>query len=81
MPFVITEPCVGVKDGTCVEVCPVDCIHTDDNAPMYYINPSECIDCAYCEGVCPVRAIFDEYRVPPQWRQYVQKNREYYKKK
>ncbi|HLF03964.1 MAG TPA: 4Fe-4S binding protein [Dehalococcoidia bacterium] len=48
---------------------------------MYYINPSECIDCAYCEGVCPVRAIFDEYRVPPQWRQYVQKNREYYKKK
>ena len=24
---VITEPCVGVCDTACVEVCPVDCIH------------------------------------------------------
>jgi hypothetical protein len=30
--------------------------------------------------VCPVRAIFDEFRVPSQWRQYVQKNRAFYKK-
>ncbi|MEM1350230.1 MAG: ferredoxin family protein [Myxococcota bacterium] len=27
MPFVITEPCVGTCDTSCVEVCPVDCIH------------------------------------------------------
>ena len=27
MTFVITEPCVGVCDTSCVEVCPVDCIH------------------------------------------------------
>ncbi len=26
MAFVITDPCIGVKDATCVEVCPVDCI-------------------------------------------------------
>lgn len=27
MAFVITEPCVGTCDTSCVEVCPVDCIH------------------------------------------------------
>lgn len=25
--YVITEPCIGVCDTACVEVCPVDCIH------------------------------------------------------
>jgi NAD-dependent dihydropyrimidine dehydrogenase PreA subunit len=32
MPYVIAEPCIDVKDGTCVDVCPVDCIHSDDAA-------------------------------------------------
>ena len=27
MPFVIVEPCKGTCDTSCVEVCPVDCIH------------------------------------------------------
>ncbi|MEO6909175.1 MAG: ferredoxin, partial [Abditibacteriaceae bacterium] len=27
MTYVIAEPCIGVKDRACVEVCPVDCIH------------------------------------------------------
>src|SRR5258708_30799581 len=27
MTYVITQPCVGVKDASCVDVCPVDCIH------------------------------------------------------
>ena len=74
MAFVITKACEGVKDATCVEVCPVDCIHTDDEAPMYYINPTDCIDCAYCVSVCPVSAIFDEFTVPADLRQYVQIN-------
>jgi NAD-dependent dihydropyrimidine dehydrogenase PreA subunit len=25
--YIIAEPCVGVKDRACVEVCPVDCIY------------------------------------------------------
>lgn len=78
MAFVITQPCEGVKDASCVEVCPVDCIHTDDDAPMYYINPTDCIDCAYCVAVCPVSAIFDEFTVPPNQREYVQINRRYF---
>jgi formate hydrogenlyase subunit 6/NADH:ubiquinone oxidoreductase subunit I len=24
---VITEPCLGTKDRSCVDVCPVDCIN------------------------------------------------------
>src|SRR6185312_4123651 len=54
LTYVITEPCIGVKDASCVEVCPVDCIHTDDEAQQYFIDPEECIDCAACVELCPV---------------------------
>lgn len=27
MTFIITDPCQGTCDTSCVEVCPVDCIH------------------------------------------------------
>ena len=80
MTFVITDPCKDVKDATCVQVCPVDCIQTTDDDDMYYINPDDCIDCAYCVSVCPVNAIFDEFTVPANQRPYIQKNREYFKK-
>ncbi|HVK01961.1 MAG TPA: 4Fe-4S binding protein, partial [Armatimonadaceae bacterium] len=56
MPYVISEPCVGVKDKSCVAVCPVDCIHGGDEDPQLYIDPSECIDCGLCEPECPVDA-------------------------
>mgnify|MGYP003320100480 CR=1 FL=1 len=26
MTYIIAEPCVGVCDTACVEVCPVDCL-------------------------------------------------------
>ena len=55
MAFVITEPCKGVKDASCVGVCPVDCIETSEEDDMYYIDPEVCIDCAYCVSVCPVK--------------------------
>ena len=79
MAFVITEPCKGVKDASCVNVCPVDCIETSEEDEMYYIDPDVCIDCAYCVSVCPVNAIFDEFAVPAQWRSYVRQNRDYFK--
>ena len=41
MTYVIAEPCIGVKDASCVDVCPVDCIHTTDEAHLYYIDPDE----------------------------------------
>ena len=81
MPYVITEPCIGVKDASCLEVCPVDCIASSDDSEMYYIDPGTCIDCSYCESVCPVNAIFDEFSIPSDWRHFIAKNREFYKGK
>ncbi|HYR74133.1 MAG TPA: ferredoxin, partial [Candidatus Acidoferrum sp.] len=43
MAYVITEPCIDVKDKACVEVCPVDCIYEGPN--QLFIHPDECIDC------------------------------------
>jgi NAD-dependent dihydropyrimidine dehydrogenase PreA subunit len=81
MAYVIVQPCVGVKDASCVEVCPVDCIHTDDAATMYFIDPDECIDCGACVDPCPVDAIFPEDEVPEQWREYIKINADYFKTK
>lgn len=55
MPHVICEPCIGVKDQSCVEVCPVECIY--DGGDQFYIHPEECIDCGACVPACPVNAI------------------------
>ena len=67
MTYVIAEPCIGTKDRSCVDVCPVDCIHDDGDADrILYINPEECIDCGACEPACPVTAIFVDYDVPEQ---------------
>lgn len=81
MPYVITEPCIGVKDASCVDVCPVDCIHSTEDSPQYYVNPDQCIDCAACELVCPVTAIYHEDSVPDQWRSYVQLNADWFRHK
>ena len=79
MTYVITEPCIGVKDASCVDVCPVDCIHAKDEDSMYFIDPEECIDCGACEPECPVTAIFPEEDVPGNLKQFVQINRDVFK--
>ncbi len=33
MAYVITEACIGTKDASCTEVCPVDCIHPTPDEP------------------------------------------------
>lgn len=53
--LVILNACMDVKDGICTTVCPVDCIYEGER--MYYIHPSECIECGVCESICPVDAI------------------------
>jgi ferredoxin len=87
MTFVIAEPCIGTKDTSCVDVCPVDCIHPTKDDPefeaaeMLYIDPEECIDCGACEPACPVEAIFEEDAVPDKWQDFTAKNAEYFEKK
>ena len=77
MTYIISKACVGLKDGSCVDVCPVDCIYTTDNDDQYYINPEECIDCAACEPVCPVNAIYPEEEVPEKEIASVDLNKNY----
>ncbi len=74
MAYVIAQPCVGVKDKACVQVCPCDCIHGDDDSPQLFINPSECIDCGACEVECPVGAAMWEQDVPDKWRHSIELN-------
>ena len=84
MTYVITEPCIDVKDTACVDVCPVDCIHptsdSDDfeNQNQLFIDPVECIDCNVCEPECPVEAIFIDDEVPKEWEHFIQLNADYF---
>jgi NAD-dependent dihydropyrimidine dehydrogenase PreA subunit len=78
MTYVITEPCIGTKEGSCVEVCPVDCIQTDDAAEQYFINPEECIDCGACVSTCPVQAIFADDEVPPGQEPFTAVNAQFF---
>jgi len=45
---------------------------------MAYVITEPCIDCAACEPVCPVDAIFHEDDVPPEWKPFVEKNHLYF---
>ncbi len=74
MPYIIVESCINVKDRSCVDVCPVDCIYEGED--QLYIHPDECIDCGACEPECPVTAIFPEEDVPVQFKSYIAKNRD-----
>lgn len=67
-PYVIAEPCVGVKDGACVAMCPVSCIY--ETPDQLVIHPDECIGCGACEDQCPVKAIFPINDLPEKWRHY-----------
>jgi len=87
MAFVITEPCIGTKDASCIDACPVDCIHPRDDeddfddVKLLYIDPEECIDCGACVPECPVEAIYPEDEVPEGMEHFVAEAVEWYKKR
>ena len=91
MTYIITEPCVGVCDTACLNVCPVDCIYPPEgytfdtekskekmrtDGKQLYIHPDECIDCGACEPECPVEAIFPEDEVPDDQKDFIRINYE-----
>ena len=86
MTHVIAEPCIGTKDASCVEVCPVDCIHpTKDEgefktSDMLFIDPDTCIDCGLCVDECPVRAILDESDLPPEQAHFAELNAAHFRR-
>ena len=80
MAYIITDPCIDTLDQSCVEVCPVDCIHFEEGSDRkLYIDPDECIDCGACEPVCPVTAIFSEDDVPDDQKEYIELDANWFK--
>lgn len=79
MAYIIAEPCINVKDKSCVEACPVDCIYEGDD--MLYIHPEECIDCGACVDPCPVDAIYHEDELPEKWAKYIDINKDFFEGK
>jgi NAD-dependent dihydropyrimidine dehydrogenase PreA subunit len=75
MTYIVAQPCIDLKDRSCVDVCPVDCIHEADR--ILVIDPEECIDCGACEPECPVEAIFPEDALPSKWEPFVKINYAY----
>jgi ferredoxin len=65
MTHIITSLCL--RDGGCIEVCPVECIvpgKPEGEWPWMYIDPDTCIDCGACIPECPYEAIFTEDETP-----------------
>jgi uncharacterized protein GlcG (DUF336 family)/NAD-dependent dihydropyrimidine dehydrogenase PreA subunit len=77
--YVIADPCIGLKDATCIEVCPVDCIETTPESPQYYISPDLCIVCEQCVLVCPVDAIYLEHELPEEWKPAIERNAAFFR--
>jgi NAD-dependent dihydropyrimidine dehydrogenase PreA subunit len=84
MAYIITSLCIGQKDASCVDVCPVDCIHPTPQEPDFdfvehlYVDPNECIDCGACEPACPVSAVLEESAVPQGLRDFIKINADYF---
>jgi NAD-dependent dihydropyrimidine dehydrogenase PreA subunit len=76
MTYVVTQACVDVKDRSCVDQCPVDCIYEGER--MMYIHPDECIDCGACEDACPVSAIFYSYDLTPETEPFLGINAQFF---
>jgi ferredoxin len=82
MTYVIVGSCI--KDDSCIEVCPVDCIHPKPGDPDFetaeqlYIDPVECIDCDACVEACPIDAIFAESELPQKYEYALELNAEFF---
>ncbi len=82
MTYYSTQPCIDELDLSCIDVCPVDCIHYDEGVDrMVYIDPDECIDCGACEPACPVTAIFAEDDMPEDMAAFAEINVLWFKDK
>lgn len=79
MTHVIFDECI--RDGACVEVCPVECIipgEPEEEWPWFYIDPETCIDCGACVPECPVDAILPEEDLPEDQQYCTELNEMYF---
>ncbi|MEU6561434.1 FAD-dependent oxidoreductase [Nocardia nova] len=82
MSFVILGHCC--KDGSCIQVCPQNCIRPAPGEPNFasvehlYIDPDACIDCSACVDACPAQAIKPEPALSENQQVYAQQGRAYF---
>ena len=57
--YIITEPCIDVKDKSCIDVCPVEAIFPEDAVPDKW-TPFIRINYAYNDGVETVEQLVRE---------------------
>ncbi|MEV0184240.1 FAD-dependent oxidoreductase [Streptomyces sp. NPDC050625] len=82
MTYVISQGCCN--DGSCITVCPVQCIRprpgdADFNTTeQLYIDPATCIDCGACLDECPVEAVHSDWDLPEHLSDYLEINAEYF---
>lgn len=78
MTYVMTDPCTGVKDASCADVRPVECMHASPGAKGYYIDPDNCVDCAVCVAEYPVDAISPKLEVPEEMERFLRLTAAYF---
>jgi len=76
MAYVITDACNDIKDKSCIDECPVNCIYEGDR--QLFINPDDCIDCGACEPVCPVNAIYYQDNLPQNKKIFIEINKNFF---
>ena len=59
MTYIIAEPCIDIKDRSCVDVCPVEAIFPEDALPEKW-EPFVKINYAYPDAG-PINSLVDEY--------------------
>ena len=75
MAYVITASSIGVKDGACVDVCPVPMtIHTTPDDDQYYIDSDLCLDSGACVVACPVDAVYSDSDVLEHLKSFIARN-------
>ncbi|WP_394554798.1 ferredoxin [Agromyces sp. MMS24-JH15] len=76
MAFVVTQACVDVKDRSCIQVCPADCLFEGER--MMYINQDLCINCGACEPACPTQAIRYDDELEGDDEMFIQINEQFF---
>jgi ferredoxin len=74
MTYIVTPPCIDCKYTDCAAVCPVEAFH--ELPDRLLINPDTCIDCDACLPECPVEAIYSDMSYPPEYEEWLEKNKE-----
>jgi len=79
----LAEPCIGTKDNSCVEVCPVDCIHPTPERARLRLGrdalhrPGRVHRLRCLRRGLPGRRLLRRDQLPAEWAKYAEINANY----